>query len=108
MGSSRLLTIEHQRTPAAGAVPIESGRVVHDRYVIQERLGTGARGSVFKALDRHRSGLPQGSQHVAIKILPGSDDDGAERLGRVRRDFYRAQTLSHPNIVKLHELDRAD
>src|SRR5580700_6242932 len=36
---------------------IEVGRVLRDRYVIEQRLGKGGKGTVFKALDRYRAAL---------------------------------------------------
>src|ERR1700691_6053874 len=47
----------------------EIGRVLRDRYVLLDRLGSGGKGSVFKALDRYRANLPEAQQYVAIKIL---------------------------------------
>jgi serine/threonine protein kinase len=86
--------------------PVEIGRVLRDRYVIEERLGSGGMGTVFKALDRYRSDLPQASQYVAIKILHDTADNRPERLANLRREFYCTQMLSHRNIVKVYELDR--
>jgi hypothetical protein len=86
--------------------PIEMGRVLRDRYVLQQRLGRGGMGSVFKALDRYRADLPEANQYVAIKILHAKSDDRRELLAKLRREFYCAQTLAHPNIVKVYELDR--
>lgn len=86
--------------------PPEIGRVLRDRYVLEQRLGRGGMGTVFKALDRYRADLPEANQYVAIKILHGDSDNRLELLGKLRREFYCAQMLSHPNIVKVYELDR--
>jgi serine/threonine protein kinase len=85
---------------------IEVGRVLRDRYVIEQCLGTGGKGSVFMALDRYRSGLPPSQRYVAIKLLhecPGNRDQTIEAL---RRELQSAQALSHPNIVKVYDVDR--
>jgi hypothetical protein len=63
-------------------------------------------GSVFKALDRYRADLPEARQYVAIKILHGRSDNRRELLAKLRREFHCAQSLAHPNIVKVYELDR--
>ncbi len=86
--------------------PVEVGRVLRDRYVIEQRLGCGGMGSVFKALDRYRADLPEADQYVAIKILHGKSGNRSDLLARLRREFYCAQTLAHPNIVKVYDLDR--
>jgi serine/threonine protein kinase len=86
--------------------PVEVGRVLRDRYDIEQCLGTGGKGTVFKALDRYRSSLPPSQRYVAIKLLhecPGNRDETIEAL---RRELQCAQTLSHPNIVKVYDVDR--
>jgi serine/threonine protein kinase len=85
---------------------VEVGRVLRDRYDIEQCLGTGGKGTVFKALDRYRSSLPPSQRYVAIKLLhecPGNRDETIEDL---RRELQSAQSLSHPNIVKVYDLDR--
>jgi tRNA A-37 threonylcarbamoyl transferase component Bud32 len=57
-------------------------------------------------LDRYRADLPEADQYVALKILHGKSDNRRDLLARLRREFYCAQTLAHPNIVKVYELDR--
>jgi serine/threonine protein kinase len=86
---------------------LEVGRVLRERYVIEQRLGNGGKGTVFKALDRYRSTLPEQQQHVAIKVLhesPGGARD--ESIEALRQELQAAQVLSHPNIVKVYDCDR--
>jgi serine/threonine protein kinase len=85
---------------------VELGRVLRDRYVLVDRLGSGGKGSVYKALDRYRASLPEDQQFVAIKILHATAADREELLANLRREFYRTQMLSHRNIVNVFELDR--
>jgi serine/threonine protein kinase len=86
----------------------EVGRVLRDRYELQGLLGRGGMGTVFKALDRNRRDLAVGSRHVAVKVLHESIGRRPEILADLRREFYCAQALSHPNIVKVHELHQED
>ena len=97
-------------TPGAPASdPISSllvGQVLRDRYVLQERLGAGGKGAVFKALDRFRTTLPDTHQYVALKILHAGGDCSEETLANLRLEFHCGQVLSHRNIVNVYELDR--
>jgi len=86
--------------------PVRVGCVIRNRYVLEERLGIGSKGTVFKALDRQRSDLPEEDRYVAIKILQRNADDRGELLANFRREFYCAQTLSHESIVNVYEMDR--
>jgi serine/threonine protein kinase len=114
-GANDGVTVELGGKPAVGACivrqqpalrRVEIGRVLRDRYEVEQCLGTGGKGTVFKALDRYRSSLPPSQQYVAIKVLhecPGNRDEMIEAL---RRELQSAQTLSHPNIVKVYDVDR--
>jgi serine/threonine protein kinase len=86
--------------------PVEIGRVLRDRYVIEKRLGSGGRGTVFKAFDRFRSSLPLSQRYVAIKILHAVPHGRDAMVEHLQRELYCAQMLSHANIVNVFELDR--
>jgi len=88
------------------AVTISVGRVLRDRYEIQERLGSGRTGTVFKALDRYRSSLPDAQQHVALKAVHSGRDGSEQTIQELRRELHCGQMLSHRNIVNVFELDR--
>jgi serine/threonine protein kinase len=86
--------------------PVEIGRVLRNRYVIEKRLGSGSRGTVFKAFDRFRSSLPSALRYVAIKIPHALSHGRDARIESLQRELYCAQILSHPNIVNVFEQDR--
>src|ERR1700723_2685419 len=86
--------------------PVEIGQVLRDRYVIEKRLGSGGKGTVFKALDRYRSSLPASQRYMAIKVLHPVPAGRTEMVESLRRELYCAQMLSHRNIVNVFELDR--
>jgi WD40 repeat protein len=69
------------------------------RYELIERVGTGAHGAVFKALD------PSLNRVVAIKV-PRADGagDAAEVRERFLREGRNAAQLCHPGIVQVHEV----
>jgi len=96
---------EHSQEPDT-AVSMSVGRVLRDRYIIQEQLGSGGRGTVFKALDRYRCSIPEGQQHVALKVLQCGQDCSEQAIKELRRELDCGQLLSHPNIVNVYELDR--
>jgi serine/threonine protein kinase len=88
------------------AVSISVGRILRDRYVIQERLGSDGRGTVFKALDRYRSSFPDDQQHVALKAVHSGRDGSEHAVQELHRELRCGQLLSHRNIVNVFELDR--
>jgi serine/threonine protein kinase len=110
----RTIDLRTSAVPRAGGAALEQhppftvdiGRVLRDRYVIDQRLGSGGRGTVYKALDQYRADLPETHQYVAIKFLNETGGCETEQLAALRREFYCTQMLSHRNVVKVHELDR--
>ncbi|MEO8704039.1 MAG: serine/threonine-protein kinase, partial [Kofleriaceae bacterium] len=64
-----------------------------DRYVIEERLGSGGMGSVYAARD------PDLGRRVAVKLLhAGADDE------RLRREAQALARLAHPNVVVVYDV----
>ena len=68
------------------------------RYLIQERLGRGGMATVFKAHD------PSIGRDLAIKFLHATLCEDAEYRGRFLREARAAGSLSHPNIVTVHDV----
>lgn len=90
-------------TPVALATP---GSILRDRYELLEIIGRGKVGNVYKAFDRHRSHLPGPARYVAVKVLRSKYQDQPEAIAELERESYEAQSLSHPNIVSVFDLDR--
>jgi serine/threonine protein kinase len=90
--------------PAAVA-RLRAGDVLRGRYVIEGQLGSGGMASVYKALDRSRSGHVEATAQVAIKVLNEQTRGRPDVLSKLRREFYCAQTLAHPSVIKVYELD---
>jgi serine/threonine protein kinase len=80
--------------------------VLRDRYELISILGRGSTGTVYKAVDRHRAHLDPSARCVAVKVLKLNYDDRPEELAQLEREFHQAQSLSHPNVVSVFDLDR--
>ena len=62
-------------------------------------------GTVYAAIDPYRLEDADGGQRVAIKVLHTEIIQRPQLLEELRAEFQRLQSLSHPNIVRVHELD---
>src|SRR5262247_2529646 len=69
-------------------------------YEIIAPLGAGGMGEVYRARDTRLG------RDVAIKVLPASFSDDAERLHRFQQEACAAGALNHPNILVIHHIDR--
>lgn len=80
--------------------------ILRDRYELLSVLGRGNSGTVYKALDRHRAHLAETARYVAVKVLKVDYQNRPEALAELEREFHQAQSLSHPNIVSVFDLDK--
>lgn len=85
---------------------LKVGDVLRDRYRIVALLGQGGMGTVFAAVDQYRLDRDQGDQKVAIKVLHTAVIQRPRLFAELRREFQHLQSLTHPNIVRVHEFDR--
>ena len=70
-------------------------------YEILSPLGAGGMGEVYRARD------PRLGRDVAIKVLPASFSQDADRLRRFEQEAKAAGLLNHPNITAVHDIGRA-
>ena len=82
--------------------------VLRNRYRVRGILGHGGMGTVYAAIDEFRLDQADGGQRVAIKVLHTEIIKRPKLLAELRSEFQRLQSLSHPNIVRVHEFDRDD
>ncbi|MDD5035261.1 MAG: serine/threonine-protein kinase [Methylococcaceae bacterium] len=82
------------------------GVILKERFVLQEVLGKGGMGTVFKALDLRKLEANDRDTFVAIKVLNRDFRIQPVALIALQREAKRAQTLSHPNIITVYDFDR--
>ncbi|MBO1337683.1 ABC transporter substrate-binding protein [Streptomyces sp. VRA16 Mangrove soil] len=78
-----------------------AGEVLNGRYVLDERVGSGGMGIVWRATDRLLG------RQVAVKVLqlpPGTSERDRERmLAMFTREARAAAALDHPGIAPLYD-----
>ena len=67
-------------------------------YEILSAIGAGGMGEVYRAKD------PRLGREVAIKVLPASFSQDADRLRRFEQEAKAAGILNHPNITAVYDI----
>ena len=68
------------------------------RFELNEEVGRGTMGTVFKAYDKELD------ETVALKILSEKFSEDEDAQERFRLEVKSARRLSHPNVVRIHDL----
>src|SRR5271170_8472855 len=69
-------------------------------YEIVALIGAGGMGEVYKARDQRLG------RDVAAKVIPSSFAADPERLRRFEQEARAVASLSHPNILAVHDIGR--
>lgn len=82
------------------------GDTLRERFVLEDSVGEGGMGLVFRARDRRREEARDRNPFVAIKVLGEDFKRHPDSLMALQREARRMQQLSHPNIAAVYDFDR--
>ncbi len=78
------------------------GKMLGNRYEILEKLGGGGMAIVYKGRDTFLN------RYVTIKILRPEFTSDEDFIKRFKREALAVASLSHPNIVNIHDVGQED
>jgi hypothetical protein len=94
----------------ANDAPVERmkgvGDTLNGRFVLEECIGFGGMGTVYKALDLRKLEASDRHPYIAIKVLNVQFQGHPKSLIALQREARKAQTLAHANIVQVYDFDR--
>jgi hypothetical protein len=91
--------------PAPDAAPPAAGSVINNRFVLEEEIGRGETGIVFKARDLRKEEVRERNPYVAVKVFNAQSKHHREFLTALLHVGRQALSLAHPNIVTVYEFD---
>ncbi len=84
----------------------EAGRLLKNRFVLEERVGSGGMGDVYKALDLRQQEAQERNPYIAIKILNESFARHKDAFISLQRETTRTRGIPHPNIMAVYDFDK--
>jgi serine/threonine protein kinase len=84
----------------------ESGRLLKKRFVLEDVLGEGGMGLVYKARDLRKVEAEDRNPYIAVKVLGQNFKDHPQAFVSLQQEAVKSQKLAHPNIVTVHDFDR--
>ncbi|MGH9755908.1 MAG: protein kinase domain-containing protein [Blastocatellia bacterium] len=83
--------------PISAAVGAQSGRVLGGRYKLEQCIGSGGMGEIYRARRTHIGDT------VAVKVLRADVVEDEKSRQRFYREARAAAMLHHPNAVVIHD-----
>lgn len=84
----------------------ESGRLLKKRFVLEDELGRGGMGVVYKARDLRKVEAEDSNPFIAAKVLGQTFKDHPHAFVALQQEAVKSQRLAHPNVVTVHDFDR--
>ncbi|MGE0133012.1 MAG: SUMF1/EgtB/PvdO family nonheme iron enzyme [Blastocatellales bacterium] len=95
-------TISSATLPLSAAVGAQSGRVLGGRYKLEQCIGSGGMGEIYRARRTHIGDT------VAVKVLRSDVVENEKSRQRFYREARAAAMLHHPNAVVIHDFGEDD
>jgi len=103
MATVKMSTVAGATAPALASADLSIGHLFAGRYRIEQVLGRGGMGVVYKATDT------QLDETVAIKTLPGDVMmRSPEDLERFKREIRLARKITHRNVLRTYDYGEAE
>ncbi|MBZ0113040.1 MAG: protein kinase [Thermoanaerobaculia bacterium] len=82
------------------SVVVEPGAVLAARYLLEEEIGRGGMGRVYRAKDLELN------EPIAIKTVLSRGEDATGEYERLLREVQICRKITHPNVVRIYDLGR--
>lgn len=90
------------QSPGGQAGIFDRGAVLGGRYRIENRIGIGGMGAVYKARDLELD------RDVALKVIRPEFEADEEVLARFKQEIILAREITHRNVVRIYDLGLAE
>ena len=94
------------RASASAYQTLKAGDVINNRFVIEDLIGRGGMGMIFKVRDRRLEETRQSDPYIALKVLADTYRSNDKMILSLQHETQKARSLAHPNIATVYDFDR--
>ena len=98
--------VNHQQNSAARKDVLEIGDIIKNRFILEEELGRGGMGVVYKAKDLRKEEARDRNPYIALKVLNEDFKSNPDSFIALQRETRKTQELAHPNIITVYDFDK--
>lgn len=91
---------------AEQALSSGAGSLLKKRFLLEEALGQGGMGTVYKTRDLRKVEAEDPNPYIATKVLNQDFQNHPDAFVTLQQEAAKSQSLAHPNIVTVHDFDR--
>lgn len=84
----------------------EAGSLLKKRFLLEDVLGQGGMGTVYKTKDLRKVEAEDPHPYIATKVLNPGFKNHPDAFVTLQQETAKSHTLAHPNIVTVHDFDR--
>jgi Protein kinase domain/Sulfatase-modifying factor enzyme 1 len=100
------ITVLRSNSGAGSGKPAPTPRILKQRFVLDEKLGSGGMGTVYRAKDLRKVEAQDRQPYVAIKVLNNDFRTHPDAFIALQREASKSQGIAHPNIVSIFDFDK--
>jgi len=85
---------------------LKIGDIIKSRFILEEELGCGGMGVVFRAKDLRKEEARDRNPYIALKVLNEDFKNNPDSFIALQRETRKTQELAHPNIITVYDFDK--
>ncbi len=100
------VTVLRGNSGSGSGAPAAPPRILKQRFILDEKLGSGGMGTVYRAKDLRKVEAQDRQPYVAIKVLNNDFRAHPDAFIALQREASKSQGIPHPNIVSIFDFDK--
>ena len=85
---------------------VDVGTIIKKRFILEQKIGEGGMGTIYKARDLRREEANASNPYVALKVVNETFKKHPKTFAALQHEANKSQALNHDNIIRVFDFDR--